>query len=59
MEEEKEWDEEESYCERCLQDWFDDEGNHIKGRKVLSDCEECGVCSECEHFIECSKANNG
>jgi len=54
---EKEWDESEDYCPRCKQNWFDFEGNTHKGVNTLSDCDECGVCTECEHLSECSKAN--
>lgn len=51
------------YCGRCIEDWYDydttsEEDLYHKGIKVLSDCEECGVCKNCEHFLECSKANN-
>ena len=56
-EDEREYDEDEHrYCPRCFEDWIEEDIEH-KGTKVPSDCEECGVCSECEHLLECSKSN--
>ena len=48
---------EQNICPRCSQDWFDDEGQHQYGTAIPSDCDECGVCENCEHLMECSKAN--
>ena len=48
------------WCWRCILDWEDDEtGEEQKGEKVKVSCEECGVCADCEHAIECSQSNNG
>lgn len=48
---------EENYCPRCIEDWEDDDGVPHKGTEEVSACEECGVCIECEHLCDCSKAN--
>lgn len=46
------------YCPRCIENWENpDTGEINKGTKEISDCKECGICSECEHLLECSKSN--
>ena len=44
------------YCPRCIEDHTDDEGVERKGTLEKSDCEDCGVCKECEHLNDCNKA---
>ena len=47
------------WCWRCIEDWEDEEGQEHEGEKVVATCEECGVCADCEHGMECSQSNNG
>lgn len=45
------------FCPRCIEDWENpDTGEIDKGTKEKSECPECGICEECEHLLECSKA---
>lgn len=52
-------DDEKKWCWRCIEDWEDEEGQEHEGEKVEATCEECGVCADCEHGMECSQSNNG
>jgi hypothetical protein len=45
-----------NYCPRCIEDWENEEGEPMQGTLEPSDCEECGVCKECVHMCDCSKA---
>lgn len=47
----------EAYCPRCIEDYTDDDGVEQKGLEVKSHCNECYVCEDCEHLMECSKSN--
>lgn len=51
-------DEDQDYCPRCIEDWDDEEGNAMKGLKVPSDCEVCGICTECEHLYGCKERDD-
>ena len=48
------------YCPRCIEPYEDDSkpssgGNLVEGKKVESDCPECGVCKDCEHMADCKR----
>ena len=44
------------HCPRCIEDYTDDDGVEQKGTEELSNCNDCGVCKECEHLCDCSQA---
>jgi hypothetical protein len=42
------------WCPRCIETYDDIEtGNRCVGTEVESDCDDCGVCFECEHMSDC------
>lgn len=45
-----------TFCPRCIEDWVDENGEWHKGEEKPSACDECGVCKDCEHMIDCSQA---
>lgn len=46
-----------SNCPRCIEPYTDEEtGEERPGERKPSQCIECGVCKDCEHFIGCSKS---
>ena len=45
--------EEENLCPRCIEDHDDEHGERVSGSKVVSSCDDCGVCENCEHLMEC------
>jgi len=47
---------EHTFCPRCIEDYDGENGERIAGEEVPSCCKECGVCTECEHMCDCSKA---
>lgn len=48
---------EHKYCPRCIEAWEGGFTERHDGVEVPSECKECGVCKQCEHLLECSKAN--
>ena len=46
-------DEYEKHCPRCIEDHDGEDGKRVSGSKVVSSCEDCGVCASCEHMIGC------
>ena len=44
---------EENLCPRCIEDHDDEHGERVSGSKVVSSCDDCGVCENCEHLMEC------
>lgn len=43
-------------CPRCIEPYQDEEtGEERPGERKPSECQECGVCKDCEHMRECSK----
>ena len=42
------------HCPRCIEEYDGEDGERVSGSKVVSACEECGVCEDCDHMIECS-----
>ena len=46
---------EENLCPRCIEDHDDEHGERVSGSKVVSSCEGCGVCENCEHLMECKE----
>ena len=45
--------EEEKLCPRCIEEYDGEDGERVSGSKVVSSCEDCGVCEDCEHYLEC------
>ena len=48
--------EEESCCPRCIESYDGNDGKRVDGECKPQSCKECGVCKDCEHMSECSKA---
>ena len=48
-----EWLGKEAFCPRCIEDHDDEHGERVSGSKVVSSCDDCGVCENCEHLMEC------
>ena len=45
----------EKHCPRCIEEYDGKDGERVSGSKVISACEECGVCEDCDHLMECSR----
>ena len=43
----------EKYCPRCIESYDDVDGLRRIGTIVKSVCEDCLVCKNCEHLLDC------